>query len=838
MKNKLFVKQIKLAAIIFTSFIIFCSSLLILGCPSPFGPDLNTGYRLSNVGTVRLYIAGSEPHSRTIMPVETNNSIVWYRLQFGSALTINRKSSELSLPIELSAGSYTLTVNAYTSDFETDMDKPAATGSVGITVTAGQTVTAEIDLKPIIATGGTGVFSWNINYNIAGLTGIEMDIQNLSGTSVRKLTFTTGSVTNSTSTESLDSGYYRVVFTLNRTNSRPVIWRETLHVYQSMTSHYAYSFTAEHFIMASYDVTFNYNYVGSPMESTNTWFYNEDYSYKIAGEPAAPVRPNWRFGGWYNNAAVTGTPWNFSTHLTDDLKLWAKWDGVPVLTRSPTTPISFSQALGAPLPGAQTITINNTGTAAATGITITNSNTSQFNLVSSITTIAAGSNATFTIAPTGTFVVGNYSATITISYTGGTDITIPVTLTVGSKWQGTQSTDVLLNSNSLLNIPAATYGWYAKTVANGTWKQLGTMRVTNESRTVEAQMTEVSAPFNSWGDIYRQGTLVGDIGTYKVWGNGSGQDVRIYFDINVQIPYDYLVVYAHRNDPPTNTMSQQSTTPAIPGLPAEYANFDRRVWYRTEANTNISYQANNTGGAGAQNVPTPTGTPYVRLESGSGGTAWFIKMLLLAKASVVYTETLYDYELQHPVFEAGGIYYWQTRDRCTHGSGCNLRACIDDHWSIEEEISIINFNPLAHNSTGNIQIRAYDPADPAATFVTADPAYIAANGTSGLDILMTTFNSSYYTTATPLPIPIVVDGENVGTATVKIVNHQLSGGDTGILQRVQLQVDYSFNPSFESSLDSFTCNGVNVPLATKTITLPFVNHGPLALHHVFTFKDE
>ena len=43
-----------------------------------------------------------------------------------------------------------------------------------------------------------------------------------------------------------------------------------------------------------------------------------------ATEPAAPTRTGYTFAGWYSNAALT-TPFSFSTHITHNTTLYAKW---------------------------------------------------------------------------------------------------------------------------------------------------------------------------------------------------------------------------------------------------------------------------------------------------------------------------------------------------------------------------------------------------------------------------------------------------------------------------------------------------------------------------------
>ncbi len=49
----------------------------------------------------------------------------------------------------------------------------------------------------------------------------------------------------------------------------------------------------------------------------------------VAIEPKAPTQSGYAFAGWYADEALT-TPWDFTTPITDDTTLYAKWDKVAV----------------------------------------------------------------------------------------------------------------------------------------------------------------------------------------------------------------------------------------------------------------------------------------------------------------------------------------------------------------------------------------------------------------------------------------------------------------------------------------------------------------------------
>ena len=69
----------------------------------------------------------------------------------------------------------------------------------------------------------------------------------------------------------------------------------------------------------TYTVTFNANGHGTaPAAQTIT-------SGETASEPTAPKETGYTFGGWYSNQQCTGDPFDFSTAITDDITLYAKW---------------------------------------------------------------------------------------------------------------------------------------------------------------------------------------------------------------------------------------------------------------------------------------------------------------------------------------------------------------------------------------------------------------------------------------------------------------------------------------------------------------------------------
>ena len=103
----------------------------------------------------------------------------------------------------------------------------------------------------------------------------------------------------------------------------------------------------------AYTVTFDANGHGTaPTAQTVN-------SGETATKPADPTESGWTFGGWYTEAACTNA-FDFSTPITADITLYAKW------TEESVTPITYTVAFDAnghgTAPAAQTVTSGGTAT--------------------------------------------------------------------------------------------------------------------------------------------------------------------------------------------------------------------------------------------------------------------------------------------------------------------------------------------------------------------------------------------------------------------------------------------------------------------------------------------
>jgi len=304
-------------------FIFICALIFVFGCNDP--ANLVNQHELKlppGKGAFSLSIDGA----RTILPNTTITSFQVYTLEFTGTETLNidRTNANLSTPISLQVGTYNLNVTAY---MDTAKAKPAAVGTLtGIVITAGQVTNRTIPLTAFGMTAGKGAFSWNIDFPDE-LIEVKMKITPAGGlaeTSEQTLYFKGGSSqVNKIDSVQLNSGMYRVLFTLIKNeNTQTVIWRDVVHVYQNMTSVFNYTFTEAHFNNIRYTVTFVYN-DGTTGDSPLDRFHG-----KTVNAPTSPSRTGYIFDDWYTDNGSFQNKYVFSTVLTGDLKLYAKWNPI------------------------------------------------------------------------------------------------------------------------------------------------------------------------------------------------------------------------------------------------------------------------------------------------------------------------------------------------------------------------------------------------------------------------------------------------------------------------------------------------------------------------------
>jgi hypothetical protein len=873
MKNILKNRHIKTGRAILVLLTILCSLLFIVSCPNPFIPssDSNNGFGSSGgggvgsprMGTFRLQIADSQNqiagsqmristsqiHSgRTIVPDFSPANLNYYRLQFGSLPAKDLQHNQLN-SIQVPVGNYSLTVHAYTSAENRTNNRPAASGTTSVNITTGSSNSASVTLTPLGMTSGTGTFTWDIDFP-ADFENVRMDIQPVTTGTTATREFVAGTSPAPKSGENakvdLAAGQYRITFTLQRPNTQPVVWRETLHVYQNIASHYHYIFEEAHFRRAIHDVTYNYNF--APYDTiTRSYFFDEFQDESRRYRPGR-TPGNWEFGGWYLDAGCNNK-WDFT--LTGDITLFAKWIGHPWLeTNFPS--VAFTQ-YDSFTPGAITVTITNrlpAATANATGIRIEiEQSGAYFELGGSLSvaSLSPGGNTTFTVKPAAGLLIRPepYTAVIRIFSNERDDpLEVNVSVSVEARWKGVRPVNTPFNSNSLIGgVPDPTRGWLAK-VVTGQWLRQGVMIKEGSDEVIQLpvmgiQFTHSGFPQRTWHFIPAQNigwtTLPGGIGRYRVAIYRDNSENRVIGNLYVEayIPnngvtawfsatgHHYPVYLDGRNIPFGQFPGEGNNNPPVTfsGGPMPRQGFFR----------------------------FPTGAPVLTLH-----------ISIDAYATYTYTE---DVELMvpylpYPIFqlgdvsstgefiEVGGrsdIFYWRECP-CPPQVGFVCTSLDRNHFtdrsSISDNETIVSFGAGdvlgGHRQTSpNIIVRAYDPDEHGVYF---HPA------ADGLDFDFQEIDSSHYRSQT---LPLTVAGESVGTVTLLMSSH-LQLENSNIITRVGVTVTYNFtNPEFltyltgvNASIGTGTMAPVTVSGSTGTITFTNLNHGPLTLNTEFVFPPQ
>jgi uncharacterized repeat protein (TIGR02543 family) len=268
-----------------------------------------------------------------------------------------------------------------------------------VIITVGNDTPATITLTAILNdTSLSGTFIWDVTFDPGAITvtTAQMTILQNDAPLSTPITETLASGSNGKN-HTLAPGIYTVKFDFAGTKNsgtEPVVftWYELLYVYANLESRFpatgTHTFNEARFARTHWNVTLNYN--NDKLDDIDPDYY-KDNNFKVsintgtqsvlhgdtikASLPGAgnvipvPTYQGFRFDGWFENAAGTGTAWNIANgKVHNDMTLWAKWT-----PNTATITLSFDEILkgDAAHNAAANLTISRTGPTPPKTVTIT-----------------------------------------------------------------------------------------------------------------------------------------------------------------------------------------------------------------------------------------------------------------------------------------------------------------------------------------------------------------------------------------------------------------------------------------------------------------------------------
>jgi uncharacterized protein YjdB len=194
--------------------------------------------REAGTGTVSIVIDGASAAARTLAPAPA--SFTRYTATFSGPGSQAETDFTPGSPLNLIPGSWTITVTAYTGTVGSYT--AVGRGATTITVAAGQSVTADVTIKPITDQGGAGTLTYAVGFPtvdnaILNLTKLDT---NAAGTPIDLKTTASGSVSN------LEPGYYLLRIALIK-GVKTAGASEVVHIYKGLTTSATYNFTLDDF---------------------------------------------------------------------------------------------------------------------------------------------------------------------------------------------------------------------------------------------------------------------------------------------------------------------------------------------------------------------------------------------------------------------------------------------------------------------------------------------------------------------------------------------------------------------------------------------------------------
>ncbi|MDR1837046.1 MAG: hypothetical protein LBQ89_05245 [Treponema sp.] len=338
--------------------VLLITAALVISCPEPMGPGgWGGGFtpRASRAGYLTLNLAG-DTGGRTLLPSTTLSDFKFYQVdiegQGGTGSGNNLTKATLAVDssgiadVQIPAGTYNVMVYAYTS---TNASALAARGFENNVVVNPSTHvtpggTASITLESTAIDGTTnGTFTWDFTLpqTSGGSPTDDVDTATITvtpyGTTTPVTTIDELSIkgTASSGTDTLLSGYYKVVVSLEKTGHQTKTVSEIMHIYPNQTTPFDRTFTA--LAPTLYQVTYH-NIDGSGNSATQvdnnggTKFThgNTIRNYYSSSGPGlddpTDTENGYGFGGWFKETSHANQ-WVFLTdRIIKDTDLYAKWN--------------------------------------------------------------------------------------------------------------------------------------------------------------------------------------------------------------------------------------------------------------------------------------------------------------------------------------------------------------------------------------------------------------------------------------------------------------------------------------------------------------------------------
>ena len=245
---------------------------------------------------------------------------------------------DLEDPIELDVGFYNVEVLGYYDDVVVAAGKAL---NVEVTTSGGL---AEVTIKEIVDGEEDGTFIYDFTFATA-LTGTDtatLEIIPLSGGTddyegAGAIDLLDDQPDSLSGTEELKSGYYRAIVTIEKDGFMTVIRRETIHIYQGLTTTYEYDFpamTSTRYLVefdvlggATYEPVDPADFLANHGETLNEAFNRIDDD---TNDLPAPTRTYFLFGGWWTLDGTSDDEWGTeynpaSTRIISPIALFARW---------------------------------------------------------------------------------------------------------------------------------------------------------------------------------------------------------------------------------------------------------------------------------------------------------------------------------------------------------------------------------------------------------------------------------------------------------------------------------------------------------------------------------